>query len=400
MLKNKEEHITKPRILILIVEYYPLFSGHAIYIRALMKKMMVSGYRFSILSGDFRRLPKTDFLDGVRINRFKYDPKDPHWEIKLSISVINFLTRNRNSFDILHYHGHLDIYGLITIFCKIFRKRIIMQMVLLGVDDPMTLIKVFRLMKLRLRVLALTDKFICLSSAIKNGCEQAGLPMSRVCRIPQGVDIERFRPSSIVEKKQLKQKLGLSGYNKIVTFIGAIIKRKGVDSLVDAWTEISKSHPEALLLLIGPCEFGDEDVNKNKLNNFVVKLREQIQKKGLNILFIGKTENVEDYLMCSNIFVLPSRKEGFGAVITEAMACGLPSVITYMYGVSKETIDHGENGYIVNNVKELGNSIKRLLCDDELAIKFGINARKKAMNEFSLEDIARQYMEIYDSLMR
>jgi glycosyltransferase involved in cell wall biosynthesis len=69
---------------------------------------------------------------------------------------------------------------------------------------------------------------------------------------PQGVDIDRFQPArNEAGKRVLKKKLGLWQYKKIVIFIGAIVKRKGVDILVNAWKKIHKEQPEALLLMIG-----------------------------------------------------------------------------------------------------------------------------------------------------
>jgi glycosyltransferase involved in cell wall biosynthesis len=384
----------------LMMEYFPIFSGHGVYLQGLIKKLEKLNCEISILTPNYHEFPNHEIIDGITVNRFEFSIRDKRWELNFTLKVLKYLIKNLNTYDILHINGHLDIYGFFTIFNKIFNKRIISQMVLLGSDDPLTISKQYRYMNIRFKILSLMDQFLCISKALAESYNEAGLPPEKLTYIPQGVDIDRFQPArNEAEKEVLKKKLGLWQYKKIVIFIGAIVKRKGVDILVNAWKKIHKEQPEALLLMIGQDSFTDKDINKEELNKVVFEIKSIVSSNNYNVKFAGQQYNVEEYLKCSDIFVLPSRKEGFGNVILEAMACGLPAVVTYMDGVSKETVTHGDNGFIVNDSDELADAIIKLLADSNLAKHMGKAGEARAVKDFSLPSIAERYFNLYQSLM-
>lgn len=385
-----------PRIMMLLLEFHPIFTGHGIYLQQLIKHLKRYGCEVSILAADFNALPSHEIVDGVEVFRFRFSHGEKYWELKLALRVMKLLFSHRNRYDVLHINGHLDIYGLLTVFNFLTRKHTITQMVLLGADDPMTIMRTYKFMRLRFRVLSLMDRFFCISRKIGESYQSAGLPMDKLVYIPQGVDTDRFVPVISLEAKNiLKEAFGLSKYGKIVAFVGAIVERKGVDFLVDAWINVQKRHPEALLLLVGQNTFDENDINRNLLNAFVSGLKKKIAEKALNVYFAGKRSNVNEYLQCSDVFVLPSRNEGFGNVILEGMATGLPVVVTYMEGVSLETVEHGRNGLIVNTVDELSQSISKLLDDTELSVAMGITGREMAVSRFSMGLIAERYAKVY-----
>jgi glycosyltransferase involved in cell wall biosynthesis len=212
------------------------------------------------------------------------------------------------------------------------------------------------------------------------------------------VDTDWFRPAGPGEKDALKESFGIGAFRKVVTFVGGVLRRKGVDILVHAWREISRLHPDAVLLIVGPDSFGDDDVSRDQLMDFINSIKAEVRERNLNVRFIGRTDKVEEYLKCSDVFVLPSRKEGFGNVILEAMACGSPPGVSYMDGVSSETVKPGIDGLIANDVSELAGSIDKLLTDAGYAGQMGTSARKKAVEYFGLNRIAERYCRLYASL--
>ena len=375
-----------------------MFSGHGIYLQRLVKGIQAAGGEVLILTADFFRLPRHEVINGIEIRRFHFDPCMPRWEARFAAGAMAFLAKNLARFDILHIHGYLDVYGMIGIFNKAARKKTITQLVLLGADDPLTIAENYRYGKVRLKLLSLQDRVLVISRAIAASYHQAGLPYEKLVYIPQGVDTDLFRPAGPGEKDALKARLGIGSCPKVVTFVGAVLKRKGVDILVHAWREISRLHPDAVLLIVGPDSFGDDDVSRDQLMNFIHNIKAEVLDGNLNVRFVGRTDKVEEYLKCSDIFVLPSRKEGFGNVILEAMACGIPPVVSYMDGVSSETVKPGIDGLVVNDVYELAGSIDMLLSDLGHARQIGTNARKKAVEYFDLNKIANEYYALYASL--
>lgn len=389
----------KPRILMLIKEYLPIFSGHAIYLQAILPKFIADGYAVKILTCDFQRLPPYECIDGVDVHRLPFDPQSPKWEALLTLRILRFLFLHRHEFDVLHFHGHMDYYGALTLFCKCFRKKIIMQMVLMGADDPESLRDKYKMMSLRLKILAHIDRFIHISRPLGESCLRAGFSGSRLRYIPQGVDIERFRPLPDADRKRLREQLQLDPEGHVVTFVGAIIERKGVDILIEAWSEVQRAFPAATLILIGPCEFGADDANARSLQAFVQDIQAQIENQHLHVAMIGRSSLVPSYLQVSDLFVLPSRKEGFGNVILEAMACGVPPIVAYMDGVALESVTPDETGIIIHTKEELAAAIMALLDEESRRKAMGMRARREVLDRFALDRIARQYLAVYDEVM-
>ena len=296
-------------------------------------------------------------------------------------------------------HGHVDLYGLIALFCKLYNKKIVMQMVLMGSDDPLTIKKSYKLMWARFPLFKLMDKFICISSPLVQACLDAGIPENKVILIPQGVNNLKFSPPTLDERSRLRRDFGFTDEDRIVTFVGAIIERKGVDVLVDAWKEIQSRVDNAVLLLVGPYEFGDEDKNCSTLSVYVESIIGKIRKDDLKVVLVGRSDQVDLLLKMSDVFVLPSRKEGFGNVILEAMACGVPPVVTYMDGVALETVENGFNGYIVSGESDLSDKVSLLLSDKCTYSKMSKNSIAKVDKEFSMTVIAPKYSDVYDTLM-
>jgi glycosyltransferase involved in cell wall biosynthesis len=174
--------------------------------------------------------------------------------------------------------------------------------------------------------------------------------------IHSGVDLNRFKLNA-AETNHKRKELSIPPDSLVVGYVGWLIPIKGVTYLVNAMAEVIQRHPNSLLVLVGK---GDEKAEEE------IKLKEQVENLGLvdNVRFLGWRPDVNEIMVCFDIFVLPSLNEGMGRVLVEAMAAGLPIVASRVGGIP-DLVKDGENGLLVPpaNASALAKAISDLLTD-------------------------------------
>ena len=218
----------------------------------------------------------------------------------------------------------------------------------------------------------------------------------RVQLVPQGVDIDRFRP--VDDRMSVRRELGLSTDGPLLTFVGSLVHRKGLDVLVDAWCDIHRAHPTAQLLLVGRDDFEGHNSERAFLSDQLARVpaaaAERMHRTGVR-------EDVHRFLQASDLFLFPSRREGFGTVMVEAMACGVPCVVAELPGITDFIFPDGRTGIVVaqSDARRLAEGAMRLLRDPDAAAQMGEAARADAVDRFDINMLAGRYVEYYRSLI-
>lgn len=132
-------------------------------------------------------------------------------------------------------------------------------------------------------------------------------------------------------------------------------------------------------------------------------LAQQVVKElGLrdDVYFLGQVDFVEDLLKCADVFLLPSEQESFGLAALEAMNCSVPVVGATSGGIP-EVVEHGKTGYLfpVGEIGLMANAIIELLKNKEQHASFRVEARKRAIEKFSIEVIMPQWMQLYEEVL-
>lgn len=171
----------------------------------------------------------------------------------------------------------------------------------------------------------------------------------------------------------------------IVGTIAEYTKNKGLFYLVEAASEIIKFEPRALFLLMG---WGEE---KQFLENNIISRK--LQK---NVFLIDSLPEAFTYLKALDVFILPSIKEGFAYTLLEASLAELP-IITTQVGGNPEIIENLQNGLLVNPASphEIINAITYIMRNPEARVSFGTSARKKVIDQFSIDLMVKKTSEVY-----
>lgn len=309
---------------------------------------------------------------------------------------------NRKKYDFIHNFNSGFAFNRVSILiAKILGKKVITETSLVGDDDPLSLGRFsdwkdyLKPKFIRYLFYKMADRYVSKSIVITEIFEQSTIPMNKVVQIPYSVDISKFFPIYGDEKKEMRNKLNIWKDGLIIIFVGGINVRKGVHILVDAFISIEKKFPELKLLIVGPTYKYDQV--------YISNIKEKIKELGLEDkvhLTKENVSNVEEYMQSSDIFILPSSKEGFPISIIEAMSCGLAVIGSDIPEIAKAQIVNGKDGYVfpVGDSVKLASAIENLIEDKNNIIKIGLEARKKVVENWSTEFVDNEYRKLYQSL--
>ncbi len=225
------------------------------------------------------------------------------------------------------------------------------------------------------------DAFIAISDETEHEMEEEEL--SPVLKIPNGIDIARFKASDI-SKELLKRKLHpeLCGADWVL-FVGKFDPQKNIPTLINAFAQLPRG---AYLLIVGA---GDMQL----------QIEELVRSRGVEdrVILCGTTTNIEAYYQAADLFVLPSKAEGSPNVLLEAMASGLPCIGSDISSIS-EIITDRQNGIIFGNyakVDALARAMAELLADPEMRARLASAARQTMERDFSAPVITAKYEALY-----
>jgi len=189
--------------------------------------------------------------------------------------------------------------------------------------------------------------------------------------------------------------LGIPSNGIVITYIGRIVKEKGVLDLLEAFSRIARHYNDVYLLLVGDVLSSERDRETEQMIKDFLNL-EKISNK---IIMTGYREDISEILRITDIFVLPSYREGLPRSIIEAMAMSVPVIATNIRGCREEVID-GETGILVppGDVEALTSAILKLYKDLELRERMGSNGRKKAEKEYDEKKVLEKEKRLFEYL--
>lgn len=236
------------------------------------------------------------------------------------------------------------------------------------------------------------SRFAFLSHQLRRQYQQRWpLRSSQIEVIPNGVDLDRFRPSAEPdERSRLRARHGLHDTDKIVLFVGGIMARKGVDILLEAWNQVHRQHPDAVLLVLGS-QAGrishERDGFKAPLADYLRRiddLRARLDAPA-SVRFLGEIEDPAPCYRMADVFAFPSRREGLPNAVLEAMASGLPSLVARFDGIPEDGEELGKAGthhqQLGHEPEAWGAALSHLLNPDQTGPRLAMGRQARAWVE-------------------
>jgi glycosyltransferase involved in cell wall biosynthesis len=312
----------------------------------------------------------------------------------LSLPLCRALSRDIPRFDLVHIHSLYLSHGAIAgHYCRKFGVPYIVRPH--GTLDPF-LREQHRLRKAIYEAL-IERRNMEHSAAIHFTAEEERrlalryIGKSRSFVVPLGIYPEEYK--TLPPRGTFRRQFPDVGARRIVLHLGRIHFKKGLDVLVDAFSLLAATRDDVQLVLAGP----DDDGYGNQI-------RRRIESHGLSarVTFTGMLHGEIKLaaLADADVFALPSYTENFGISVVEAMACGLPIVISKNVNIWRE-IKSAEAGLVTEcEAGACAAALRTLLANETLANKTGANGRHLVAAQFEWPSLARQLEAVYQDLIR
>lgn len=214
---------------------------------------------------------------------------------------------------------------------------------------------------------------VCVSKSVKERSEQDKLndPKKNIILglgTCNGIDTEnKFNPekADFSRVEEIKKSLKINPEDKIIGYVGRIVRDKGIEELIGAWKIIKPQFPNAKLLLVGPIE--EKDTISEEAKNTIFSDE--------SILFTDFVLDSAPYFSLMDIFILPTYREGFPTVSLEASSMEIPVIITKATGCTESIQENITGVFITHDPKNIAEKIVFYLDNEQIAKEHGKNGR-------------------------
>lgn len=233
------------------------------------------------------------------------------------------------------------------------------------------------------RIVRSASAFAVLDDSIAEELALMGVPRSHMHSVDNGVDVALHRPAEDAERAALRRACALPA-GPLAVFVGQLEARKGVPELLEAFERVRSQRPDAHLAIVGGGSLAAD----------VASAAARLP----GLLALGPRSDVADLLRAADVFVLPSRFEGFANAVLEAMACGLPVVVTRAVVPPRVGLDDAVGAVVEPTAAAIAAGITAMLASADLRRACGQRARKLAL-QFRIERVAQDHVTLYRQLM-
>ena len=390
--------MTKHLRVLMVAQRFPPyhFAGAELQALALSRALQRRGHAVSVLTTRFRGdQPLGDQrVEGVPVFRVATVSGALLKPTQL-LSMASHVVARARGVDIVHGHA-LSSATLGALAAALAVKRpVVLKQSLGGAEGDLARVRGSRAARPLLELMRRADAFIALRSCIADELVAAGMPAQRIHLLANGVDLTRFCPPDTREERvRERAQLGLPA-GPLALFVGQLVARKGIASLLRAWRSLQRHEPDAWLVVVG--KGTDEE------------LVTRAAADGARLRFVGLRADVPRLMRVADVLVLPSRNEGCPNVALEALASGLPLVVG-RHTLPADLTLAVDCGRVVDDLGddvELGRALAAQLAraraldeGEEAAWRDALARRRASVAQLDIDLVAQRYEALYRQLLQ
>jgi glycosyltransferase involved in cell wall biosynthesis len=394
------------KIAFLLERFLPYKGGIALRAYKIAKGISEKGHEVLVYTATHPQAPQIESINGIEVRRYNFigngdSPfarflKAPHGPLMPQLVTL-FGDKEINEVDIVQSFMFMSYVTLTAASLKLAQKKIFVLAPYCPPDyrglPGFSTHKSMALYRLTLgtAILRYADYHIIETSRETNNLILGfGVHPNKIQVIPDGIEPDKYK--QLPDNATFKEKYRIAPNAKIVLFVGFPIVRKGLPHLLVAMNRVLKEINGATLILVGP--------KPESARAMVKKFGSSLVQNHTVVTGYVSEKSLTSIYLNSDVFVLPSSAEGFGRVIAEAAAAGLPIVCTRT-GATPDLITQDENGLFVEygNVDQISNAIIRVLSDSNFKRKAN-KKREFIWDHYDHKKEIDQYEKAYHRLIR
>jgi glycosyltransferase involved in cell wall biosynthesis len=379
------------KILMVTERYIPIWGGAENQLRQLIPYLVEKQAEIAIVTRKWQKgWSRKEMINGTIVYRLGFAGQGIVATVFFITHLLWFLMTTGKGYDLLHSHGAAKM-GVMCRLAILFSAQ--KNVVKIATAGKLSGLKRSAVGKALLFFFKKSDAVVAMTDEIREELDLVGFPPERIITIPNGVDCQRFyKETSLTARNDVRKRLGCPEKAKLVLFSGRLVYRKGLDILLKAWQVFAAGNQDYYLLVIGS---GDLQPDSVEMEMKRLVSDNQIER----VVFAGETEVPELLLANSDMFVFPSRREGFPNALMEAMAAGLPVIVSNIGG-NTDLVTNGRTGMIFRS--EDSAALATLLADaagNSDIESLGLSAREYVCSHYGFSFIAREYYSLYIKLL-
>jgi len=386
---------TKPiRVLLVSDSYPPVLGGSEVEAQRVSAALIARGHQVRVLcAGGPPMPPVTDWVDpeGVPVKILTRHSRGRRKDILFSLRVARHILSARNDYDVIYFlmQGLQIATGLPL--ARLLRKPTVMKIAGSGVIPAMRLSRAGRvelnwLQQWKIPLMILNDGMI-------EEAEKDGFSRDQLVWMPNPVDVNVFRPPLDGEALAWRRSHGLPPDAPLAVYVGRLSREKGVPPLLRGFAVAARRSPKAMLLLVGDGALRPE----------LEEMAKEFDLGPDRIRFVGRVpiDEVPFWLRASDVYALTSPSEGFSCALLEAMAVGLPSVVSAI-PANLQLVDDGVHGLTVpwDDGNRIGEAFLRLFEDAAFRQRMGGVARQRVIDNYSTDKVLDRYESLFRNMLK